>query len=251
MFSSMFWLAGCILLALSKFQIQGFTHHGNSPSTFGRSKSPLGHDATRFSTHRLYAEENEEVAADGEVKNEVQVDELLTSPAFLKKKIEVLKSTIKKKEDEIEDLNQQAAAEWAEWGEQIEKVRRDMAFVRERSLNETTAARANAAVAVLKEALPVADNFDRARESLPVETEGERAVQAQYEALYGEMAAAFEALGMVPIETVGQPFDYNFHEAVMQMPSDEYAEDVVCQEFQKGYRVGDQCIRPAMVAVTI
>ena len=54
---------------------------------------------------------------------------------------------------------------------------------------------------------------------------------------------------MQQVETLGTEFDYEVHQAVMQQPSDEYDEGIVCQEFQKGFKIGDTLIRAAMVAV--
>ena len=53
------------------------------------------------------------------------------------------------------------------------------------------------------------------------------------------------------VPALGTEFDYNLHEAIQQMPSEEYAEDIVCNVFQEGYMIGDKLVRPAIVAVSI
>ena len=58
-------------------------------------------------------------------------------------------------------------------------------------------------------------------------------------------------LNVTKVETVGAEFDYEMHQAMMQMPSDEYEEGIVCQEFAPGWVCGEKCIRPAMVAVAM
>lgn len=73
---------------------------------------------------------------------------------------------------------------------------------------------------------------------------------AHYAGVYQVMQDVFQELGVTEVPTVGTPFDYNLHEAVMRQASDEHEEDVVCQEFAKGFMVGDKLIRPAMVAVS-
>ena len=60
---------------------------------------------------------------------------------------------------------------------------------------------------------------------------------------------AFAELNVTKVETVGVEFDYEMHQAIMQMPSDEYEEGIVCQEFAMGWKCGEKLIRPAMVAV--
>ncbi len=58
-------------------------------------------------------------------------------------------------------------------------------------------------------------------------------------------------LGLEQIKCVGETFDPNLHEAVMQTQTEEYPEDTVIQELQKGYKLGDKVLRPAMVAVAV
>ena len=57
--------------------------------------------------------------------------------------------------------------------------------------------------------------------------------------------------GLTPIPAVGEPYDFNVHEAIQQTPSDEYGEEVVCAEFQRGFMIGDKLLRPAVVAVSM
>lgn len=57
--------------------------------------------------------------------------------------------------------------------------------------------------------------------------------------------------GVTRVESVGKPFDFNFMEAIMTAPSTEYSPDIVCTEYQVGYKMGEKCIRPAMVVVSL
>ena len=56
---------------------------------------------------------------------------------------------------------------------------------------------------------------------------------------------------MTRVVSLGQPFDFNLMEAIMTVPSNEYAKDIVCTEYQVGYRMGDKCVRPSMVVVSL
>lgn len=102
---------------------------------------------------------------------------------------------------------------------------------------------------VVREMLELLDNFDRAFGAVKPETDEEVAVEAEYKELYDAIVATFDRLGVQQVETLGTEFDYEVHQAVMQQPSDEYDEGIVCQEFQKGFKIGDTLIRAAMVAV--
>ena len=95
------------------------------------------------------------------------------------------------------------------------------------------------------------DNFNRAFTSVPAETDAAKEVEGAYKSIYAEIEEIFNALGVEEVETLGTEFDYELHEAIMQSPSADYEEGIVCQEFQKGYKLGDKLIRPAMVAVAI
>ena len=139
--------------------------------------------------------------------------------------------------------------EWEEWGDQIERLQREFEFLKVRMLNDTMEAANDARVKVITQVLSVNDNFERASQAIKPETEGEKAVVEHYKGVYAKMQAVFSELGMQPIKTVGEPFDVNMHEAVMRMASD-LEEDVVCQEFTKGFTVGGVLVRPALVAVS-
>lgn len=112
---------------------------------------------------------------------------------------------------------------------------------------------AQAIMTVVKAVLELLDNFDRAYGVIKPETEADEAVQAEYKAAYQQILDTFGKLGIKEVETVGTEFDYELHQAVMQMPGSEYDEGIVCQEFQKGFVMGEEesltLIRPAMVAV--
>jgi molecular chaperone GrpE len=106
-----------------------------------------------------------------------------------------------------------------------------------------------AIVRVVQEVLGLLDNFDRAYGVIQPQTDTDRAIEAEYKAAYQMILDTIEKLGVTEVETVGKEFDYQIHQAVMQMPGTEYQEGICCQEFQKGFMMDDTLIRPAMVAV--
>ena len=101
---------------------------------------------------------------------------------------------------------------------------------------------------VLKDLLPVLDNFERA---LAVEAEGDtKTFLDGFAMIYNNLKAATEKHGLKPIESLGKPFDPNLHQAIQRVDNDEFEADVVCQVFQEGYEVDGRVIRPAMVVVS-
>ena len=100
---------------------------------------------------------------------------------------------------------------------------------------------------VLTDLLPVLDNFERAVQS-PAEGDA-KVILDGFIMIQQNMMAMLSKHGLAVIDAVGKPFDPNFHQAIMRVPSDEYESDTVCEVLQTGYTVDGRCIRPAMVKV--
>jgi molecular chaperone GrpE len=102
---------------------------------------------------------------------------------------------------------------------------------------------------VVREMLEMMDTMDRGFGVIKAETEEEEAIKAEYMAVYQSILDTFAKLGVTQVETLGKEFDYEVHQAVMQRPSEDYEEGIVCDELQKGFMIGDTLIRAAMVSV--
>jgi len=177
-------------------------------------------------------------------------DDITNSKAFLSKKLEVLQKDKQKYEAEIADVNNQIAAEKEEWGDKINQLQSEFNFLRDRTFNESRDAVTNSRVEVVKGLMDSIDNMNRARTSIVPEGEGQETIANYYGACFDKIEAVLADFGVTPIKTIGEEFDPEIMEAVMMEPSDEYAEDLVCKEFQKGYVLGEKLIRPAMVIVS-
>lgn len=97
----------------------------------------------------------------------------------------------------------------------------------------------------LKKFLPVYDSLSRALAQTPEDDacrKGLEMIMTQYE-------KSLEQLGVVMIEAVGQPFDANLHNAVMHIEDENYGENVIIEEFEKGFKIGDKILRYSMVKV--
>ncbi len=102
---------------------------------------------------------------------------------------------------------------------------------------------------MLQELLPMLDNFQRAIESANKSKDFDSFLEG-VEMIFRQMCEALGRKGVSPIDAVGETFDPNIHEAVTQVTSEEYPENIVAEELQKGYMLHDRVVRPAMVAVS-
>jgi len=101
---------------------------------------------------------------------------------------------------------------------------------------------------IAEKILPVVDNFERAMAAAPKEGDG-KAFAEGIEMIYNQLKKTLEDLGVKPIDCVGQPFDPNFHNAVMHVEDESLGENVVAEELLKGYMYKDSVLRHSMVKV--
>lgn len=126
------------------------------------------------------------------------------------------------------------------------RIRAEYDNFRKRSAKEKEAAFNDSKANVLKEMLPIIDNFERA---LGTQNADAEALQKGLEMIYSSFLNTFEKLGVEAFGESGDAFDPNIHNAVMHIESEDFGENVVAQVFSKGYKLGDRIIRPAMVRV--
>jgi len=101
---------------------------------------------------------------------------------------------------------------------------------------------------VLKKLVASLDTFDRAKESLK-DVDNPQTVKEGYEIAYKHLLDALSKIGLVEIQALGNIFNPNEHEAITQVPTDEYEQDTVAVVAQKGYKYLDKIVRPALVGV--
>ncbi len=151
----------------------------------------------------------------------------------------------KKKDKKEEALKQKI-------GELEDRVKRQMAEFenfRKRTDKEKTAMYEVGAKSVIEKILPVVDNFERGLGSIPEEEKGGAFAEGM-NMIYKQLVGELDKLGVKPIEALGKEFNPDFHNAVMQVESEEYESGVIAQELQKGYTYHDTVVRHSMVAVT-
>ena len=101
---------------------------------------------------------------------------------------------------------------------------------------------------IIEKILPVVDNFERGLAAVPEEDKGTPFAEGM-EKIYTQLMKTLEDTGVKPIEAVGQPFDPNFHNAVMHIDDESLGENTVAMELQKGYTYRDTVVRHSMVQV--
>jgi molecular chaperone GrpE len=135
--------------------------------------------------------------------------------------------------DTLQDRLLRTAAEFDNYRKRIERERREHAD--------------NAAAGILGDLLPIVDNLELALQA-PA-TGDVAAYRAGVELILQQMLELLRKRGVTPIDAVGQDFDPNVHEAVVQEASAEHREGQVMQELRRGYKLGDRLLRAAMVKV--
>ena len=177
------------------------------------------------------AEAAEEVKAEGtEAEAESKDSEKEGKKVFKKKE-----KKKDKRDEQIEQLNDRVMRQMAEF----ENFRR-------RTEVEKTQMFGNGAKSIIEKILPVVDNFER---GLATVEEGADPFADGMLMIYKQLLTTLEEAGVKPIEAVGQEFNPDFHNAVMHVEDEEVGENIVVEEFQKGYMYNDTVVRHSMVKV--
>ncbi|MBR5317086.1 MAG: nucleotide exchange factor GrpE [Lachnospiraceae bacterium] len=176
--------------------------------------------------------ETEEIAEDAEESEETTEDEKEGKGFFGKKKDKKV-AALEEKIAELEDRTKRQMAEFENFRKRTEK---------EKSMMFETGAKS-----VIEKILPVIDNFERGLAA--IEPDNKDSFYDGMVMIHKQMLTELEKIGVTPIEAVGKEFDPNFHNAVMQVESEEFESGVVAQELQKGYMYRDTVVRYSMVAV--
>ena len=99
--------------------------------------------------------------------------------------------------------------------------------------------------------LPIVDNLERARQQIKPESEEAQVLHRSYQGIYKQLVDVLKQQGVAPMRVVGQQFDPNLHEAVMREPSEEFNEDFIVEELQRGYHLDGKVLRHALVKVSM
>jgi molecular chaperone GrpE len=136
-----------------------------------------------------------------------------------------------------------------EYLDQLQRARADFVNYQKRAKAQADADRVYLIKPLALDILNALDNFDRAIET--ARAGGASAIAEGLVMVEKQFVAALNKHGVEPIPAIGQPFDPNFHEAIMQQPHADHPEGTVVAELAKGYKLGDRVIRPSKVAVSV
>ena len=175
--------------------------------------------------------ETEESAAEKDAVVEENEEETKKEGFFKKKK--------DKKDEQIEELNDRVVRQMAEFEN-----------FRKRTEKEKSQMFDMGAKTIIEKILPVVDNFERGFTTVEEADKDDAFVQGMQQ-VYKQLMTELEAVGVTPIEAVGKEFDPDFHNAVMQVESEEYESGIIAQEFMKGYMYKGSVVRHSMVSVAI
>lgn len=173
------------------------------------------------------AETEEIQTEDADASSDDKKEERSKTSFFGKKKKDKSEQQI----EELTDRLKRSMAEFDNYRKRTEKEKSNMYMI--------------GAKDIVEKMLPVVDNFERGLAQAP---EGDSFAEGM-KMIYKQLMTTLDELGVKPIEAVGQEFDPNFHNAVMHVEDEEVAENIVVEEFQKGYTYKDVVVRHSMVKV--
>lgn len=136
----------------------------------------------------------------------------------------------------------------AELTEALQRERADIMNIRRRHDEQIAGLKSTVKASVIRDLLPVIDNFERSLKHVPDDLKDNAYIKG-IQGVVKQFEKTLADLGVVRIKTVGQPFDPKWHEAI-SMEEGEGTEEVVSEELQAGYAIGDEVIRHAMVRVS-
>ena len=172
-------------------------------------------------------EETSEEAGSGDAKEDTE--KKTGKKLFSKKK--------DKKDEKIEELTDKLTRQMAEFDNFRKRTEKEKSQMYEIGVKD-----------IIEKILPVVDNFERGLDAVKEEEKEDPFVQGM-EKVYKHLLTTLEGIEVKPIEAVGQPFDPNFHNAVMHVEDENFGENIVAEEFQKGYTYRDSVVRHSMVKV--
>lgn len=152
------------------------------------------------------------------------------------------------KEEKVIDESEKIKKDYEVLNNQYLRLAADFDNYRKRQAQEREGLINYGKIEALTKLIEVLDNFDRAENALK-ETQDVNHVKDAFNVLHKQIVDSLEKIGLSKIETVGLEFDPNVHEAVMQTPTQEHPDQTIIAEMQKGYKLGDKVLRPALVNV--
>ena len=154
-----------------------------------------------------------------------------------KRKLFGKKNKKDKKDEKIEELTDRLTRQMAEFDNFRKRTEKEKSQMYEIGAKD-----------IIEKILPIVDNFERGLGSMNEEEKATPFAEGM-EKIYKQLMTTLESLGVKPIDAVGQEFNPDFHNAVMHVEDEELDENIIAEEFQKGYMYRDSVVRHSMVKV--
>ena len=188
-------------------------------------------------TEEAYAQTEDDAAEESEALSEEEAGDEGQDEEKKGRKLFGKKNKKDKKDEKIEELTDRLTRQMAEFDN-----------FRKRTDKEKSQMYEVGAKDIINKILPVVDNFERGLAAVP-EEEKKNPILEGMEKVYKQLMTTLEEVGVKPIEAVGQEFNPDFHNAVMHVEDEELGENIIAEEFQKGYTYRDSVVRHSMVKV--
>ncbi len=197
-------------------------------------------EAKKAAEEQADAEIEDEVVEDAETAEDTEASEDEEAEADEKasgKKLFGKKNKKDKKDEKIEELTDRVTRQMAEFDNFRKRTEKEKSMMYEVGAKD-----------IIEKILPVVDNFERGLAAVKEEDKEDPFIQGM-EQIYKQFITVLESAGVKAIEAVGQEFNPDFHNAVMHVEDENFGENVVAEEFQKGYMYRDSVVRHSMVKV--
>ncbi len=204
----------------------------------GKKKQNGNKESGEIKQNEIDLSKNENNVDEGCIETEISGDEENGSKTPEKQDENDLSMRIKEEEERAEALLND-----------LKRLKADFENYKKRMIKEQTGFLRMASCGLITNLLPVVDNLERAI-SAAESHKDEKTIKEGIEMVYTQFLGILEKEGLEEINPIGGKFDPELHEAVMQEESEDYSEDTIVEVLQKGYRLNDKVLRPAMVKVS-
>ena len=206
----------------------------NTENLEGNDSESQDENSTDISPEAINSEENSDLINPDSIEEEKNVTD-------------DLKNTINNNDARLEQLEK----EHETLKSQYVRIAADFDNFRKRQSRDHDDLKVQLIGKSLSSILPIVDNFERARQQLKPENEEAQTLHRSYQGLYKQLVEVLKQQGVAPMRVVGQAFDPNLHEAVLREPNNDYKEDLIIEELQRGYHLEGKVLRHALVKVSM
>ncbi|KAL6007657.1 hypothetical protein ACLOJK_033157 [Asimina triloba] len=165
--------------------------------------------------------------------------------------IEAIVCIVENEKNDMAQRLSELSSDIASGKDKFLRLKADFDNFRKRFENDRLTLTSDVQGEVIESLLPIVDSFERAKQHIKPENEGEKKIDTSYQGIYKQFVEIMRSLRVSVVGTVGKPFDPMLHEAIARDESQVYKEGIIIQEFRRGFLVGDRLLRPATVKVSL